>query len=113
MKKITFVLFVIISIFVINSLLRSIFNLWHKKDLVTVAQKELNKELEENKKLKSQLSFVESKEFVEEAARNKLFMVLPGEQKVLIDKNSSDSTSSARKEQQGSPNWKKWWELFF
>ena len=114
MKKVIFFIILGISIFVINNLIRSIYTLWQKYDLVTLAQKERDRQKQENQKLKSQLSHVKSKEFVEEQARNKLFLVKPGEQEVLIPedliKKSSSSSAQAKKD---DPNWKKWLGLFF
>jgi len=114
MKKIIFLIILAFSILIINNLVRSIYTLWQKYDLVTLAQKELSKKKQENQRLKSQLSHVQSKEFVEETARNKLFLVKPGEQEVLISedliKGSSTPSAQAKK---SDPNWKKWLELFF
>jgi len=42
MKKILFITAVVASIFIINSLVRSIYDLWGKQDLITKAQKELD-----------------------------------------------------------------------
>ena len=114
MKKLLFFIILAISIFVINNLIRSIFTLWQKYDLVTLAQKELSTQKQENQRLKSQLSHVKSKEFIEEQARNKLFWVMPGEQEVLIPEDliKRSSTPSA-KEKNDAPNWEKWLALFF
>jgi cell division protein FtsB len=114
MKKMLFFIILAISILVINNLIHSIFTLWQKYDLVTLAQKELTREKQDNQKLKSQLSYAQSKEFIEQEARNKLFLVKPGEQKVLISedliKGASTPSAQAKK---SDPNWKKWVELFF
>lgn len=114
MKKVLFFIILAISIFVINNLIRSIYTLWQKYDLVTLAENELARQKQENQRLKSKLSFVESKEFIEQEARNKLFLVKPGEQEVLISedliKGSATSSAQAKKD---DPNWKKWVRLFF
>ena len=109
-----FFIILAISILVINNLIHSIFTLWQKYDLVTLAEKERQRQKQENQKLKSQLSYVQSKEFIEEQARNKLFLIKPGEQEVLISedliKGASTPSAQAKKD---DPNWKKWWSLFF
>jgi len=114
MKKVLFFIILGISILIINNLVRSIYTLWQKYDLVTLAQKERDRQKQENQRLKSQLSHVQSKEFIEEQARNKLFLVKPGEQEVLISedliKGSSTPSAQAKKNDQ---NWRKWWGLFF
>ncbi len=114
MKKVIFFIALGICILVINNLVRSIYDLWHKNDLLVDAQRELTRQKQENQRLKSQLSYVESKEFVEEIARNKLLLVKPGEQRVLIPQDliKGSSTPSASIEKV-DPNWKKWLRLFF
>lgn len=95
----------------INDLTRSIYDIWQKKDFVMQAQKELDFQKQENQRLKSALSYSQTPEFIEKEARDKLFMVKQGEQKVLIPQELENS-----KEEQGKnkdPNWKKWWNLFF
>jgi cell division protein FtsB len=114
MKNILFISVLIASVFVINNLVRSIYNLSQKQDLVVEAKKELNKQEIENERLKSELAFVESEEFIEEAARNKLFLVKPGEKEVLIPQGLIENMSSPSANlQKIESNWKKWWELFF
>ncbi|OGH14558.1 MAG: hypothetical protein A3H50_01370 [Candidatus Levybacteria bacterium RIFCSPLOWO2_02_FULL_37_10] len=112
MKKILFITAVVASIFIINSLVRSIYDLWGKQDLITKAQKELDSEKRENKELKSKLSQAQSSKFVEEEARNKLLLVKPGEEQVIISQDLL-SSSSAKKKPDSRPNFRKWWDLFF
>ncbi|MBF8250342.1 MAG: hypothetical protein HW400_943, partial [Candidatus Levybacteria bacterium] len=45
-------------------------------------------------------------------ARDKLFMVKEGEQKVLIPQESDNSNENPPAGG-NIPNWKKWWNLFF
>ena len=65
---------------------------------------------QQNQKLKSELSYSQTPEFIEQQARDKLFMVKKGEQKVLLSK---DSEETVHKKKEGLPNWKQWWNLFF
>jgi len=112
MKKIIFIITVVILLFVINDLVRSMYDIWQKKDVVQQAQKELDFQKQENQRLKSAFSYSETQEFIEEQARNKLFMAKEGEQKILISKDlgHSDKNPPAGG---NDPNWKKWWKLFF
>lgn len=111
MRKILFIIIVAVFLMIINNLLRSIYDIWQKKDFVAQAEKELEQQKEKNKKLKSELSFVQTPEFIEKEARDKLLMVKKGEQKVLIPKNIDEKEHESKKERE--PNWKKWWNLFF
>ena len=110
MKKILFFISLGISVLIIIHLVTSIYTLWHKQDLLTQAQKELQKEQAENKKLQHQLKIVSTDQFVEEEARNKLFMVKPGEGEILIAQVSQ--AQKVPHQQDTSPNWKKWLDLF-
>ncbi len=110
MKKVLFVIIVVILLFIINNLARWIYDIWQKKDFVTQAEKELSFQKQENQRLKSALSYSKTQEFIEKEARNKLFMVKEGEQRVLIPK---ESEKADQVEKYNSPNWRKWWDLFF
>lgn len=111
MKRFLFVAILIVSLIIIRNLLVSIYNLWQKQDLIGSAQKELELEKKKNLDLKKKLTFAESKEFIEEQARNNLFLAKPGEKEVILP--DSSRSSSASKSQENHPNWQKWWELFF
>lgn len=112
MKKILFISAIVASVFIINSLVRSIYDLWGKQDLITKAQKELEKEKMANRDYKYKLSKAQSSQFVEEEARNKLFLVKPGEEQVILPQDLLSSSNSA-KTKDTRPNFRKWWDLFF
>lgn len=111
MKKALFIVIVILLLVIINNLLHSIYDIWSKQDLLIQAQKELTKEEAKNQKLKADLSYANTPQFVEQQARNKLFLVKPGEQDVLVP---SISANQVQKEDKADiPNWQKWLNLFF
>jgi len=110
MRKIFFFAALIVGIIIINSLIRSIYNLLQKEDLVVSATQDLEEEKRLNSQLKEQLSYVKSDKFLEEEARNKLFLVKEGETEVLIPE-SLIATASATPTPE-PPNWKKWINLF-
>ncbi len=111
MRRVIFIAVLVASLIIINNLIRSIYSLWNKQDLIVKAKNDLTREKDENHELKSQLSIVGSKQFVEEEARNKLFFVKPGEQDVIVPQNLLNKTSGEKPD--NTPNWKKWWNLFF
>jgi len=114
LKKIVFFAIILASIFVINSLIHSIFTLWQKNDLIISAKQELNKQEKENNELKNQLTEVKKPEFVEGEARNKLFMTKEGEKVLVLPNDYAAASSSAKDNQVNSkPNWQQWWEFFF
>ncbi len=110
MKKVLFIIIVFILLAIVNDLVHSIYDIWQKKDFVTEAQRELSLQKQENQRLKSALSYSQTQEFIEKAARDKLFMVKKGEQKVLLPK---ELEQTLQKEKANIPNWKQWWNLFF
>lgn len=110
MRKIIFIVIVIILIFIINDLAHSVYDIWQKKDLVAQTQKELDFQKQENQRLKSALSYSQTQEFIEKEARDKLFMIKEGEQKVLIPQESEGSQGEWKNT---DSNWRKWWNLFF
>jgi len=111
MKKIIFIIIVILLLFMINDLVRSMWDIWQKKDVVSEAQSQLDFQKQENQRLKSALAYSKTPEFIEKQARNKLFMTKQGEQKILISQESQNSQNLQN--QENVPNWKKWWNLFF
>lgn len=113
MKKILFTIIIVASVIIINNLAHSIYDLWQKKDLIARVQQELIRQKQENHRLKSELSYVESREFIEKEARNKLLLVKQGEQQVLIPQDLIQNSKPSEEGDKDDANWKKWWELFF
>ncbi len=109
-KKFFYFVVIIISLITIQNLVRSIYNLWNKQDLVVKAKKDLDREKQENQQLKTELSYVKSQEFIEEEARNKLFMVKPGESGVIVPQDLIKK-KEVKKEIELS-NWQQWINLF-
>ncbi len=81
---------------------------------MTVTKEKLIKEQQEQVSLKKQLAVVQSQQFIEEEARNKLFLVKPGESELIISqdllKNGGTSSNASKKQ---APNWQLWLQLFF
>jgi cell division protein FtsB len=114
MKKAIYIVIVIALLLMINGLLHSIYDIWQKQDLLTSAQKQLQREKLENQKLKGELSYAQTPQFLEEQAHDKLFLVKPGEQEVLISPGLiKNQNQPAKPVQQNLPNWQQWFKLFF
>lgn len=110
MKKILFFLAIIVCLFIINGLVRSIYDLWSKQDLVVKAKNDLEREKKTNLELKNQLSYVSGNQFIESEARNKLLMLKPGESGVIVPPDLIEK--KAPKKTPERPNWQKWLNLF-
>lgn len=113
MKRILFVIFIVISFVIIYNFSSSIYRLLSKKDVLIQAQNELKKTQNENTDLKKQLARVKNPEFVEEQARDRLFLVKPGENSVVIPQNLLPTPISSKKLVLAKPNWQKWLGIFW
>lgn len=113
MKRISFFILIIVFFFIIAHLLTSIYTLWHKQDLLTNAQKQLQQEKKENSSLQQELTTVKSPQFLDKEARNKLLLVKPGESDVLIDQNLLHTQATKQKTEAEKPYWQQWIDLFF
>ena len=76
------------------------------------AQQQLQQEKKEHVTLQQQYHVVSNPSFIEEEARNKLFMTKAGEQEVLIAQSSSQEMKK-EVEKDMRPNWQQWVNLFF
>lgn len=113
-KKIIFFTIIIVSFFIINNLVHSIYTLWQKQNLVVTAKKELEREKEENQELKRKLSLAKDPNFIEEEARNRLFLTKPGENVIVIPTEAIKSNPARQKNSADTrQNWEKWRDLFF
>ena len=74
------------------------------------SQKDLEREKAESRNLKVRLTYVQNDAFIEEEARNKLFLVKPGESGVIVPKDLISSRGATPTPE--PPNWQKWINLF-
>ena len=75
------------------------------------AQLRLDQLKKENLGLRGELQYKSSSQFQEGEIRNKLGLVKPGEQLVILPKDMEKEQSQVTGSQK--PNWEKWKELFF
>lgn len=102
------------SLLVILTLPRSIYDLWKRRDIVKDRQAELTRVMADNEKLKKELEEAQTPEFIEKVAREKLGLVKDGETIVLLPQQplTAENIESSG-EVPNEVNWKKWWRLFF
>jgi cell division protein FtsB len=113
MKKITFFVILILCLFIINNFFHSIYRLWQKQDLMTTAEKELDRQRLEQKKLRQELAKVQNPSYIEEEARNKLFLIRPGEQVVVLPEASVSPERKQKVTREPDPAWQQWYRLLF
>lgn len=113
MKRLIFIITIIFFFFIIYNLSESIFGLWQKQELLVNAKKELVKEKKANNQLKQQISSIKQPDYIEAQARDKLLLVKPGEQFVVLPGNLIvDNLPSSENSERHLPIWKQWLALF-
>jgi cell division protein FtsB len=93
----------------------NVVRLYKAGDRVTEAKKELAIELQKNEELKRQLANVQTPEYMERLAREKLGYGKEGELVVVIDPNElkvTPSASSGQANEEQVPNWLQWRKLW-
>jgi cell division protein FtsB len=109
-RLITFVV-VIFCLFCIIQICWSIVNLWQKGGLVTEQVQILKQKQSENDQLKQKLVEVESNDYIEKEARNKLNMQKEGDVVVVLPKNLPQIEKTSDSSQLS--NWQKWAKMIF
>ncbi len=111
-KRVFQLIITVICLIAVVTLSRSIIDLVKRRDVIKEREAALLRVEAENAKLKSELNQVQSPEFIERQAREKLGLVKEGEAVVFLPQ-SSESGSLEAQTDGNLPNWKEWWKLFF
>lgn len=116
-KRILVILVLIIGAYLVISLSRQLFSLWQAGGRIEKIRKRVEEAREENERLKRKLSFVQSEEFLEREARNKLNLAKPEETIVVVPQEVIKmEVERAQKEKERRveiPNWRRWYKAFF
>lgn len=112
LKKLVFGLFSLILLSLIVNFSRQTVRLWRSADVLKEKKDELAVLEKKNEELKDELKRIESPEFIEEAAREKLGLGKEGEVVVILPSGDLAAQENYRMDKE-PPNWKKWWRLFF
>lgn len=114
-KVITFII-LIVGISLIVNLSRDIARLLRSGKQVEKAQRKVEELKREHEELVKRKEYLQSPEFIEEEARNKLNMSREGETIVILPPNVEELVGFLEEEtgeEEQLPNWKRWWKLFF
>lgn len=107
---------ILVSLFMIISLSRSVGDLWGRRNIVEQEQKRLSELEKKHEELVEKYDLVQTPGFVEREARDRLGMAKEGDTIILMDQ-SSVGAYSPKGTGDGSleelSNWKQWWEVFF
>lgn len=108
-KTIILLIFIVILLVVIKNIIGSILSLRQNSHIVTTIQQQEKNEKQKKEFLKQQLYYVNTNEFIENEAREKLGMAKEGEF-IILEPPSPPPVQPVVIE--NTPNWKKWWEKF-
>lgn len=115
MKRLIYFIAILVGMYLIISLSKSLIDAWRRERRIEEAQETLSSEKKKFDELTLKKKEVESQEFIEKQAREKLLLGKPGESQVIIDQlllEALEGTKSAET-LDNRPNWQKWWDLFF
>ncbi len=110
-KRILPLFLIIILLVLIKNIASSIIRLNDNGDIVTSLKNDLYTEERRNVFLNERLYYVKTNEFVESEAREKLGMVKEGEFIILAPPTHTNTKIAEIVDI--TPNWQKWWKLFF
>lgn len=114
MKKIAFFIGILVCLLIIQGLVRSIWTLWEKKDVLVSKQEELTRAKKRYENLKAQEKRVRDPQFAEGEIRNKLFLVKPDEKIVVLPSGVVSEKMQEKKEKTvEKPSYQQWFSLFF
>ena len=108
---------ILVSLFMIISLSRSVVDLWERRKIVKEEQDRLSQVEKKHKELTEKLNMVQTPAFVEKEARERLGMAKAGDTVIIMD-----TGTTSPKEREGIPAtdssgqlpyWKQWWQMFF
>ena len=104
-------LLIILIIFALRSGF-GIWKLWRTRSLVQDAQVRLEKARLENQRLTQKLAEIQSEEFVEREAREKLGLGKEGEVVLILPDQNTKSDSDILNLKLKIKNWRLWWDLY-
>ena len=89
----------------------NVWRLWKAGDRIKQAELEVRSQESENQKLQKRLAEVQSPEFIEREAKEKLGLVKEGEEIVILPETKLEPSFAKASEGRQS-NWRKWWKLY-
>ncbi len=117
LKLISRISILLFTILLSISLLKSINNITSSNQKIQDAQNKLKELKKQNEELKIKVEGVQTQDFIEKQARDKLGLAKPGETVVVLpDPELLKKLAPERPSEETElpdPNWKKWAKLFF
>lgn len=109
--RIRYYLILFTCLIIIVNTIRSLGDYYRAENRLKTTRERLDKAKADRQRLLREKRKVESNEFVEEEARNRLGMARPGERVIILPEDFQTPMPESPKDT--TPNWVKWWRLFF
>ena len=100
----------VMAVFMVR-LTGNVWKLWKAGDRIKDAESGVRSQELENQELQKRLAEVQSPEFIEREAREKLGLGKEGETIVVMPEQNSPQLSTLNP-QNNEPNWRKWWKVY-
>jgi len=100
-------------LYLLISLGERVFSLWQAEERVRRIKRQWEEVRAKNEELVEKLGYVESEEFVEKEARDRLNLGKEGEVIIVLPKELVEKEVEKEEKKEDLPNWKKWVEVFF
>lgn len=113
MRRLVAISFLLFTTYLIISFSRSVWDLWQKQGEIGKAKARVEDLRAENNRLRGQLEYTKTDEFVEKEAREKLKLVKPDETVVMIPDSVLKAATASASPTPPPPNWEQWMRLFF
>jgi len=101
---------IVLGVFTVR-LGRNVWKLWKAGERIKDAESGVRSQELENQELQKRLAEVQSPEFIEREAREKLGLGKEGETIIVLP--PQNEKSNTQYSISNEPNWKKWWNLYF
>lgn len=113
-RKLTTLIALGLCLYLIVSLGKDLYGIHLRQKEAGATKQKLEKLQTAQEDLKKRLEYVQTPDFVEEEARNKLGMSKPGESIAILPENI-DKVMGIKEEEKSPeiPNWKKWGQIFW
>lgn len=112
MRRLVAIAILIFEVYLIITLSRSVWDLWEKQAELEIVKEKVDKLARENKRLQGEYGYVQTDEFVEKQAREKLKLVKPNETVVVIPESVLRAATASATPTPVPPNWVQWMRLF-
>lgn len=108
-KLLYWILVGVMGVFMVR-LSGSVWRLWKAGERIKQAEADVRKQEAENQDLKKRLAEVQSPEFVEKEAREKLGLGKEGETIVVMPDNANPKSQISNPNNEA--NWRRWWKVY-